>query len=150
MLWTRVTPTAWSRPGSGVKPAADVTGLLPPDGVPVNVDQWDGYTADRREPVEHLHAGAITNTVFLTGDIYSSWPADLPLDAGTYPLTPSPPRARQRRPRPDHRRSTNRGRDLPAQGTDGRLGRHRAHLRLGAWSLAQPQPNAAPASRPTT
>jgi len=76
-------------PTSISRPIADVTWLLPPDGVPYNVDQWDGYTADRRELVQHLHSGGILNTVFLTGDIHSSWAADLPLDAGTYPVTPS-------------------------------------------------------------
>ena len=37
-------------------PINDVTGLLPDDGLPYNVDQWDGYTADRRE-VLPLHQG---------------------------------------------------------------------------------------------
>ncbi len=63
----------------------DVTGLLPDDGVPYNVDQWDGYTADRRELLRLLADHGIRDTVFLTGDIHSSWACDLPLDAGTYP-----------------------------------------------------------------
>ncbi|MFV2121054.1 alkaline phosphatase D family protein, partial [Streptomyces sp. Act-28] len=71
------------------RPLADMTGLLPPEGVPYNVDQWDGYTADRRELLSHLHDNGIDDTVFLTGDIHSSWATDLPLDAGTYPTTPS-------------------------------------------------------------
>ena len=65
----------------------DVTGLLPPDGVPYNVDQWDGYTADRSELFGHLADNGVTNTVFLTGDIHSGWACDLPLDAGTYPFS---------------------------------------------------------------
>ncbi|MCM2576802.1 alkaline phosphatase D family protein [Streptomyces meridianus] len=76
-------------PDSIGRPLADVTGLLPPEGVPYNVDQWDGYTADRRELLSHLHDNGIDNTVFLTGDIHSSWAADVPLDAGTYPASPS-------------------------------------------------------------
>lgn len=68
-------------------PIADMTGLLPPDGVPYNVDQWDGYTADRREVVDFLADRGITNTVFLTGDIHSGWACELPVDAGTYPLS---------------------------------------------------------------
>ena len=64
----------------------DVTGLLPEDGLPYNVDQWDGYTADRRELFGHLADQGVHNTVFLTGDIHSGWACDLPLDAGTYPL----------------------------------------------------------------
>jgi len=67
----------------------DVTGLLPPDGVPYNVDQWDGYTADRRELLRHLADHGVQNTVFLTGDIHSAWASDLPIDAGTYPVTRS-------------------------------------------------------------
>lgn len=67
----------------------DVTGLLPEDGLPYNVDQWDGYTADRREVFRFLADNGITDTVFLTGDIHSGWACDLPLDAGTYPLSPS-------------------------------------------------------------
>ncbi len=67
----------------------DVTGLLPEDGLPYNTDQWDGYTADRREVFQFLADHGITDTVFLTGDIHSGWACDLPLDAGTYPASPS-------------------------------------------------------------
>ena len=67
----------------------DVTGLLPEDGSPYNVDQWDGYTADRHELFAHLADHGVNNTVFLTGDIHSGWACDLPLDAGTYPITKS-------------------------------------------------------------
>jgi alkaline phosphatase D len=68
------------------RPLADITGLLPPDGVPYNVDQWDGYTADRQELFAHLADHGVTDTVFLTGDIHSAWACDLPVDAGSYPL----------------------------------------------------------------
>ena len=64
----------------------DVTGLLPEDGAQYNVDQWDGYTADRHEVFRYLADRGIHDTVFLTGDIHSAWASDLPLDAGTYPL----------------------------------------------------------------
>ena len=67
----------------------DVTGLLPEDGVPYNVDQWDGYTADRRKIFRHLADHGVNDTVFLTGDIHSGWACDLPLDASTYPATRS-------------------------------------------------------------
>jgi alkaline phosphatase D len=66
-----------------------VTGLLPPDGVPYNYDQWDGYTADRRELLTHLQDRRVQDTVFLTGDIHSTWACDVPVDAGTYPASPS-------------------------------------------------------------
>lgn len=68
-------------------PIADLTGLLPPEGVPYNVDQWDGYTADRRRLVDFLADRAIGNALFLTGDIHSAWACELPVDAGTYPLS---------------------------------------------------------------
>lgn len=67
----------------------DMGGLIPPEGIPYNVDQWDGYTADRRELIDHLSDQAITNTVFITGDIHSAWACDLPKNVGTYPFSPS-------------------------------------------------------------
>ncbi|MQY08011.1 alkaline phosphatase D family protein [Actinomadura macrotermitis] len=73
---------------------ADVLGPLakllgvPAGGFAVNADQWDGYTADRGELLGHLHDHKITNTVFLTGDIHTSWANDVPLRAGRYPATP--------------------------------------------------------------
>lgn len=67
-----------------VRPVNDTVGLLPPDGVPYNVDQWDGYTDDRREVFEHLRDRGVTDTVFVTGDIHSGWACDLPADKVTY------------------------------------------------------------------
>jgi alkaline phosphatase D len=64
----------------------DITHLIPEDGFPYNVDQWDGYTADRTELFDHIKNQGVTNTVFLTGDIHSAWACDLPADPGTYPL----------------------------------------------------------------
>ena len=57
------------------------------DGVPYNVDQWDGYTADRSRVISHLRDNAITDAVFLTGDIHSGWACDVPADPLTYPST---------------------------------------------------------------
>ncbi|WP_433449665.1 alkaline phosphatase D family protein [Streptomyces sp. CA-142005] len=71
-----------------LKPLAKLLDL-PQDGIGVNTDQWDGYTHDRRELVDHLRSNGIGNTVFLTGDIHMSWANDVPVDAGTYPLSPS-------------------------------------------------------------
>jgi alkaline phosphatase D len=68
---------------------ADMTGVAPKEGAPYNLDEWDGYTADRRELLTHLYDGGIRNTVFLSGDVHSSWANDLPLDAATYPRSPS-------------------------------------------------------------
>ncbi|MFF6801580.1 alkaline phosphatase D family protein [Streptomyces sp. NPDC012616] len=70
------------------KPLAKLLGL-PQDGLGLNTDQWDGYTDDRRELLAHLRANAIRNTVFLTGDIHMAWANDVPVDAGTYPLSAS-------------------------------------------------------------
>ncbi|WP_104132616.1 alkaline phosphatase [Cryobacterium sp. M91] len=57
------------------------------DGVPYNVDQWDGYAADRSRVISHLRDHGVTDTVFLTGDIHSGWACDIPADPLTYPTT---------------------------------------------------------------
>lgn len=82
-----VTPVVFPPlPADISRPLADLTGLVPPDGVPYNVDQWDGYQHDRQRLLHHLADHGVQDTVFLTGDIHSSWACDVPLDAGTYPL----------------------------------------------------------------
>lgn len=67
----------------------EMGGLIPPEGIPYNVDQWDGYTADRREIIDHLGDHGIDNTLFITGDIHSAWACDVPKNVGTYPLSKS-------------------------------------------------------------
>ncbi|MGW4370250.1 alkaline phosphatase D family protein [Nocardia takedensis] len=62
---------------------------LPQGGIPLNGDQWDGYTADRNTLFRTLLDQRIGNVVFLTGDIHSSWAADLPVDAANYPGGPT-------------------------------------------------------------
>lgn len=52
----------------------------------VNSDAWDGYTADQSTVVARaaaVPAGA-GDTVFMTGDIHSSWVFDVPADPQTY------------------------------------------------------------------
>nr|WP_223189783.1 alkaline phosphatase D family protein [Streptomyces sp. TRM68416] len=71
-----------------LKPLSELLGL-PKEGLALNTDQWDGYTDDRRELLAHLRANAIRNTVFLTGDIHMAWANDVPVNAGTYPLSAS-------------------------------------------------------------
>ncbi|MFF7175757.1 alkaline phosphatase D family protein [Streptomyces pseudovenezuelae] len=71
-----------------LRPLAELLGL-PKEGLALNPDQWDGYTDDRRELLAHLRSNAILNTVFLTGDIHMAWANDVPVDAGTYPLSAS-------------------------------------------------------------
>ncbi|CAN5259285.1 alkaline phosphatase D family protein [soil metagenome] len=78
-----------SLPSVLVGPINDVTGLLPADGLPYNVDQWDGYTADRHEVFRYIKDHHVENALFITGDIHSGWAADLPYDVGTYPVSGS-------------------------------------------------------------
>ncbi len=73
-----------SLPDELVDPVADVTGMLPRDGAPYNLDQWDGYTDDRREVFEHIKNHQVKDALFITGDIHSGWACELPYDASTY------------------------------------------------------------------
>ncbi len=59
-------------------------------GVPgvnlVNSDAWDGYQADQSAVIATAKAAArgAGDTVFVTGDIHSSWAFDVPADTTTY------------------------------------------------------------------
>ncbi|MFE5947950.1 alkaline phosphatase D family protein [Streptomyces sp. NPDC056480] len=77
-----------SLPAYLLRPLAKLLGL-PQEGLAVNTDQWDGFTADRRQLLEHLERARIRNTVFLTGDIHSAWANDVPSEAATYPFSDS-------------------------------------------------------------
>jgi alkaline phosphatase D len=80
-----ISPVAFlALPAYLLGPIAKLLGM-PAEGFAVNTDQWDGYTADRRELLGFLRANAIGNTVFLTGDIHSHWACDVPYEAATYP-----------------------------------------------------------------
>ncbi|MGF7121845.1 alkaline phosphatase D family protein [Rhodococcus sp. AG1013] len=93
------SPTRWKLVGNPVmiapcafppldtRTTAAVTEMigLPDAGIPFNTDQWDGYTADRRRLFDAITANNVRNTVFLTGDIHTSWACDLPVDAANYP-----------------------------------------------------------------
>ncbi|MGO3363585.1 MAG: alkaline phosphatase D family protein [Corynebacterium sp.] len=60
---------------------------LPNDGIALNSDQWDGYMAERQRIVDLIAARnqrGEGNVVFLTGDIHTSWAADIPANAGAY------------------------------------------------------------------
>jgi alkaline phosphatase D len=50
---------------------------IPANGYALNIDQWDGYNADREELVNHLRANNVRDVVFLTGDIHTSWASEL-------------------------------------------------------------------------
>lgn len=49
-------------------------------GVGVNTGQWDGYPAERAALFAFLQAEGIADTVVLTGDLHSSWAAELTLE----------------------------------------------------------------------
>ncbi|MGW9439483.1 alkaline phosphatase D family protein [Streptomyces sp. NPDC055607] len=82
-----ISPVAFGAlPAHLLEPLAELMGL-PKEGLAVNVDQWDGYTDDRRELLAHLTSRGVRNTVFLTGDIHMAWANDVPVKAATYPLS---------------------------------------------------------------
>lgn len=97
------SPTRWNLVGNSVMIAPLVfppldpaiaaafteTMGIPRSGLPLNGDQWDGYTADRRTLFESIAGARRGDVVFLTGDIHSSWAADLPLEAAHYPAGPT-------------------------------------------------------------
>lgn len=84
-----ISPVAFgSLPAHLLAPLAELLGL-PSEGLAVSVDQWDGYTDDRRELISHLRDNAVRDTVFLTGDIHMAWANDVPVKAATYPLSAS-------------------------------------------------------------
>ncbi len=45
---------------------------------PVNMDQWDGYPAERKRVMDFIMNNNIQNPVILTGDIHTSWANDIP------------------------------------------------------------------------
>lgn len=53
-------------------------------GQAVNMDQWDGYPADRNRVEKHVMDNNINNFVVLTGDIHTAWANDLPQDGVSY------------------------------------------------------------------
>jgi len=56
-----------------------VPGSIGPAGL-FNVDQWDGYVAQRRRLSQFLAERRPSNPVIITGDIHSSWALDAKLD----------------------------------------------------------------------
>lgn len=51
---------------------ADFLGARSAEGLPVNLDMWDGYAAERQRVMDAIEATG-TSTLFLTGDIHSEW-----------------------------------------------------------------------------
>ncbi len=59
-------------------------------GQPLLLDPWDGYPAERDTVLRYIRDNEIDNVVFLTGDIHTSWAADLAIDPFSLntPLSP--------------------------------------------------------------
>jgi alkaline phosphatase D len=55
-------------------------GVSPP--VVLNADQWDGYRAEQAALRDRFES--VGGVVLLTGDIHSSWAAEIPADPGSY------------------------------------------------------------------
>ncbi len=53
-------------------------------GNPVNQDQWDGYPAERTKLLGFLRDQSISDVIFLTGDIHTSWANDVPFNISNY------------------------------------------------------------------
>ena len=89
----RSTPARWKLLGQGVM-FAQLKGVAAANaaggGVFLNSDQWDGYQPARNRIYEVLKGDTehppVDNVVVLTGDIHSSWAADLTQD----PNNPDP------------------------------------------------------------
>jgi alkaline phosphatase D len=90
----RTTPSRWKMLGQGVMfaqlkgvGAANAAG----GGYFLNSDQWDGYQPERDRVYAVLKGDAINapvdNVVVLTGDIHSSWAADLTQDPNNPDVT---------------------------------------------------------------
>ena len=83
----RSTPARWKLLGQGVM-FAQLKGVAAANaaggGVFLNSDQWDGYQPARNRIYEIIKGNpdhpAINNVVVLTGDLHSSWAADLTQD----------------------------------------------------------------------
>ncbi|MDE0805411.1 MAG: alkaline phosphatase D family protein, partial [Acidimicrobiales bacterium] len=75
----------WRIPGLPGHPALselldqipDAPGLVNDGGNSVNGDAWDGYPAERSRLFSHLRSNDITDVVVLTGDIHTTWAAEL-------------------------------------------------------------------------
>ncbi|HZP13919.1 MAG TPA: alkaline phosphatase D family protein [Nevskiaceae bacterium] len=77
----RNSSAQWKLIGQGVM-MAPARAAVTPDGRDVffNHDQWDGYKPARDRLLGAIQSASVRNAVVLTGDIHSSWAADLPPD----------------------------------------------------------------------
>jgi alkaline phosphatase D len=63
-------------PAWALGPLANLIGI-PSNGIPAYTDLWDGYNADRERVVDFLRSKQLSNIVFITGDVHSSWANEL-------------------------------------------------------------------------
>jgi alkaline phosphatase D len=61
---------------------------MPPDGYPVNSDQWDGYQAEQKRFLRFLRDAGIENTLVCTGDIHMSFANEVYVDEGRFRVEP--------------------------------------------------------------
>jgi len=52
----------------------------PDSGKAFNLEAWDGYVAQRKRILKHLHEAKPSNPVVVSGDMHCSWVADLKAD----------------------------------------------------------------------
>jgi alkaline phosphatase D len=80
-----ITPIHFPPLPNAVGNAFAELGLVSREGLAGNIDQWDGYTADRRTLLGHIASRGIDNVVSLVGDVHSTFACDIPLDPALYP-----------------------------------------------------------------
>lgn len=77
----RASPAKWKLIGQGVMVAPARSGKnFEGEDIFFNPDQWDGYKPARDRLLNAIAGSGSRNTVVLTGDIHSSWGAELPRD----------------------------------------------------------------------
>ena len=72
------SPAKWNILANQVMVSALAQGS--PEGVRHSMDRWDGYVAAQNRLTEFLASGRVTNPVIVTGDIHTSWIADVKRD----------------------------------------------------------------------
>src|SRR5690554_6920701 len=75
-------PDILEAPEVGAVLATLFTGLGVSSPVVINGDQWDGYAAEQAR-LTRLYED-VGGVAILTGDIHSSWAAEIPVDAAAY------------------------------------------------------------------
>ena len=75
----RHSPSQWNVLGQQVMMAPTRFVSPPPNSI-VNLDQWDGYTPQRRRLLDAIAGSGVSNPVVIAGDIHSTWINDLRLN----------------------------------------------------------------------